>query len=84
VSIYKVLSEEMSTLLLWFKYYKLWFKYSNETSISTLCSTLGKKEEETSWDEANSWVWDGSETTCKTDYKTFDEIVRGEMKRERP
>jgi hypothetical protein len=83
-----VLSKETTTLLLWFKYYKLWFKYSSETSISTLCLTLGKKEEETSLDETDSWVWNGSKTTCKTDsetgVETFDETDRGEMKRKQP
>jgi hypothetical protein len=50
--------------------------------------TLGKKEEETLLDETDSWIWNGSETTCKTDgetrVETFDETDRGEMKRKQP
>jgi hypothetical protein len=50
--------------------------------------TLGKKEEEMSLDETDSWIWNESETTCKTDdetrVETFDETDRGEMKRKQP
>jgi hypothetical protein len=39
-------------------------------------------------DETDSWVWNGSETTCKTDgetgVETFNETDRGEMKRKQP